>query len=105
MILRSHLVLIIVVLKDSPPLPETWFLFSKWQVRKIEGKGRGVFASRDFQRNEFVCEYSGELISHVEAKKREKQYGEDDNIGCYMYYLQSNNKKYWWVKCIHEQLC
>jgi histone-lysine N-methyltransferase SETD8 len=64
-------------------------------VRTIEGKGRGVFASRDFQRNEFVCEYSGELISYEEAKKRETQYGENTNIGCYMYYLRCNNKKYW----------
>jgi histone-lysine N-methyltransferase SETD8 len=65
------------------------------QVRTIEEKGRGVFATRNFRRNEFVCEYSGELISPNEAEKREKRYSEDSSIGCYMYYLQFNNKKYW----------
>lgn len=64
------------------------------EVRNIEGKGRGVFATRPFSKNEFVCEYAGELISPEEAKKREKTYSDDTDIGCYMYYLQCNNKKY-----------
>lgn len=64
-------------------------------MRDIEDKGRGVFATRPFTKNEFVCEYSGELISYEEAKKREKTYGDNVDIGCYMYYLEWNNKKYW----------
>ena len=68
--------------------------FEGLEVRAIEGKGRGVFATRHFQRSDFVCEYSGELIGPNEAKKREKKYSEDSSIGCYMYYLQCNNNKY-----------
>ena len=78
----------------TPCLNSLSSLFSK-QVRTTEGKGRGVFTTRAFKRSEFVCEYTGELISYNVAKKREKQYEEDTNIGCYMYYLSCNNKKYW----------
>ena len=45
--------------------------------------------------NSSVNYYAGELISSKEAIKREKKYADDKDIGCYMYYLQHNNTKYW----------
>ena len=36
--------------------------------------GWGVIATRAFAKGEFVCEYSGDLISITEARQREKQY-------------------------------
>ena len=65
------------------------------QVVDVEGKGRGVVSTRVFSRGELVCEYSGELISHEEAKRREAEYGRDPSIGCYMYYFTHKNKKLW----------
>ena len=54
-----------------------------------------MFATKAFKRDEFVCEYAGELISIKEAKQREEDYAKDEKIGSYMYYIQYNEKKYW----------
>ena len=36
--------------------------------------GRGIFAKRDFQCGEYICEYAGELIEYGLAKEREGKY-------------------------------
>eukprot|EP00127_Corallochytrium_limacisporum_P002544 Clim_evm101s128 gene=Clim_evmTU101s128 len=56
-------------------------------------KGRGVRASRDIEKGEFVCEYSGDLIKRSEAFKREDEYGIMPE-GCYMYYFSFNGKSW-----------
>ena len=63
----------------------------------MEGKGRGVFPTRPFRKGEFIVEYSGELISMDEAKKREKDYLNDEEIGSYMYYFSNKSSKLWYV--------
>ncbi|KAM5193538.1 N-lysine methyltransferase KMT5A [Mantella aurantiaca] len=60
----------------------------------ITGKGRGVIATRDFCRGEYVVEYHGDLIEITDAKKREVAYAQDSSTGCYMYYFQYLNKTY-----------
>lgn len=62
-------------------------------VRDFAGKGRGVVAARQFERGDYVVEYSGELIDMTEAKEREERYARDDR-GCYMYYFLWKNKQY-----------
>ena len=57
-------------------------------VVDVEGKGRGMMSTRAFKKGELVCEYSGELISHTEAKRREERYLKDSSIGCYTYYFE-----------------
>ncbi|KAK5622389.1 hypothetical protein CRENBAI_004431 [Crenichthys baileyi] len=64
------------------------------KVKDIEGKGRGVFAVKCFKKGDFVVEYHGELLELAEAKKREAQYAEDPETGCYMYYFQYWSKTY-----------
>ena len=61
----------------------------------FEGKGRGVVATRQFSRGEFVVEYAGELITMEQAKEREQIYAQDQNTGCYMYYFKYRNIQYW----------
>ena len=61
----------------------------------MKGKGRGVTATQLFKKGEFVCEYSGGLISREEAEKREKQYSRDPSIGSYMFYFKHKNKHFW----------
>lgn len=68
-----------------------------FQVRSIKSKGRGVFATHDFHRGEFVVEYSGELIDIQEAYRREEEYEQDENTGCYMYYFKLKDQHYWYV--------
>ncbi|KAL2092648.1 hypothetical protein ACEWY4_012446 [Coilia grayii] len=64
------------------------------EVRHLEGKGRGVFASKEFRKGQFVVEYHGDLIEMGEAKSREVAYAQDPATGCYMYYFQFLNKTY-----------
>lgn len=64
------------------------------EVRTIENKGRGVFATKRFERGEFICEYAGEMVSYKVAKKREEKYSADANIGCYMYFFEHKSKQY-----------
>lgn len=56
------------------------------QVRRSEGKGRGVFAKKNFVRGEFLMEYTGELITAAEARVREKRYETDESVGCYLFF-------------------
>ena len=58
-------------------------------------KGRGVVATKVFGKGELLCEYSGELISHAEALKRESTYEKDPSIGCYLYFFQHKQNKLW----------
>ncbi|XP_041643876.1 lysine methyltransferase 5Ab [Cheilinus undulatus] len=64
------------------------------QVKLIEGKGRGIFASKGFKKGDFVVEYHGDLLELEEAKRREAQYAQDPQTGCYMYYFQYQAKTY-----------
>ena len=65
------------------------------KVVEVEGKGRGVVSARSFTRGELICEYSGELIGHDEAKAREERYSRDETIGCYMYYFEHKGTRLW----------
>lgn len=67
------------------------------QVQHVEGKGRAVFATRCFQKGEYVVEYHGDLLQFTDAKKREAEYAQNPATGCYMYYFQHLCKKYWCV--------
>ncbi|XP_061458776.1 N-lysine methyltransferase KMT5A isoform X2 [Rhineura floridana] len=60
----------------------------------IDGKGRGVIATKHFKRGEFVVEYHGDLIEITDAKKREAVYAQDPSTGCYMYYFRYLRKTY-----------
>ncbi|CAN9513188.1 unnamed protein product [Ophioblennius macclurei] len=64
------------------------------EVKHIEGKGRGVFAVNGFRKGDFVVEYHGDLLELTEAKKREAEYAQDPQTGCYMYYFQYQSKTY-----------
>ena len=65
------------------------------EVVKDEIKGRGVVTTIPRVKGDFICEYSGELISFEEAKTKEAEYSKDSDVGCYMYYFEHKSKKYW----------
>ncbi|NWH72388.1 KMT5A methyltransferase, partial [Piaya cayana] len=64
------------------------------KIDYIDGKGRGVIATKHFNRGEFVVEYHGDLIEITDARKREALYAQDPSTGCYMYYFQYLSKTY-----------
>ena len=66
-----------------------------FQVEEISNKGRGVVSTKAFRRGEFVIEYAGDLMDLTAAAKREKKYSLDPSTGCYMYYFNFKNQKYW----------
>lgn len=71
------------------------------QVQHIKDKGRAVFATRCFQKGEYVVEYHGDLLQITDAKKREAEYAQNPATGCYMYYFQYLCKTYWYGTTIH----
>lgn len=64
------------------------------EVQHIEGKGRGVFATRCFHKGDYVVEYHGDLLQITDAKKKEAEYAQNPATGCYMYYFQYLCKTY-----------
>ncbi|XP_062066612.1 N-lysine methyltransferase KMT5A-like [Lepus europaeus] len=64
------------------------------KIDLIDGKGRGVIATKQFSRGDFVVEYHGDLLEITDAKKREALYAQDPSTGCYMYYFQYLSKTY-----------
>ncbi|XP_069021692.1 N-lysine methyltransferase KMT5A-A [Embiotoca jacksoni] len=64
------------------------------EVQHIEGKGRAVFATRGFQKGDYVVEYHGDLLEITDAKQREAEYAQNPATGCYMYYFQYVCKTY-----------
>uniref|UniRef100_A0A8D2AH50 N-lysine methyltransferase KMT5A n=1 Tax=Sciurus vulgaris TaxID=55149 RepID=A0A8D2AH50_SCIVU len=64
------------------------------KIDLIDGKGRGVIATKQFSRGDFVVEYHGDLNEITEAKKRQALYPPDPSTGCYVYYFQYLSKTY-----------
>ncbi|KAK2098191.1 N-lysine methyltransferase kmt5a [Saguinus oedipus] len=64
------------------------------KIDLIDGKGRGVIATKQFSQGDFVVEYHGDLIEITDAKRREALYAQDPSTGCYMYYFQYLSKTY-----------
>lgn len=83
------------ICKDVNQLENESIFFPTQQIDYIDGKGRGVIATKHFNRGEFVVEYHGDLIEITDAKKREAVYAQDPSTGCYMYYFQYLSKTYW----------
>ena len=78
-------------------MPGTNLYCYQKQVAEIPNKGRGILASKHFSRGNFVVQYAGDLIDNDEATRRTDNYSKVTNKGCYMYYFNFKNKKYWYV--------
>ena len=65
------------------------------QIQRTKGKGRAVFVTRLFKQGEFMCEYSGELLTYHQAKEREEKYQKKQSVGSFMYYFTHKGKKIW----------
>ena len=54
--------------------------------------GRGVFASKQIELGQFICEYFGELISAEEGEVRERS-----KASCFRYFFDYKGSAYWWA--------
>ncbi|XP_076452192.1 N-lysine methyltransferase KMT5A-like [Babylonia areolata] len=50
-------------------------------------KGRGVMAVREFQKGDFVLEFTGELISKAKGRRREVQNRRNARVGSHLYFF------------------
>lgn len=57
--------------------------------------GYGIYTLIDRQADEILLEYKGQLITSVEADKRQKIYAEE-NAGCFLYHFTNHNGKSMW---------
>ena len=64
------------------------------EEKETPGMGRGVYATSDIGKGNFVVEYAGDLVTLEEAKRREQKYGMDPKAGSYMYYFRTDKKSY-----------
>ena len=64
----------------------------KLKVVQIEGKGRGVIADTDFEKDEFIVEYAGELISAKEGNSRDKKYASENIPGGFIFFFRCSEK-------------
>lgn len=56
--------------------------------------GYGIFATKTFQKKEFLLEYPGDLLCTKDAEVREDVYKKTGK-GCFMYHLKHQEKRYW----------
>ncbi|XP_016348542.1 uncharacterized protein LOC107693605 [Sinocyclocheilus anshuiensis] len=57
----------------NDPLLIASVVHQKWKglaIKHFEGKGKGVIATMEFQRNQVVCDYHGEVVSKREGERR-----------------------------------
>lgn len=64
------------------------------QVKNIEGKGRGVFATQYFQENSFVVEYAGELRKRKELEIVHEMLDKANIQENYDFHFTHNNNSY-----------
>ena len=54
-------------------------------IQVTDDIGRGVFATKDLQKNEPVCEYVGERLTAKQAKERFNEIGDTGDIYIYLF--------------------
>ena len=60
-----------------------------YAIKQSNIQGLGLFATRDYQRNELIIEYSGEVIRRNLSSYREREYNRR-GIGCYMFTIDEH---------------
>ena len=80
-----------------PQFSKLIFLKFPMQIVDIPRKGgKGVVATRRFEKGEFVVEYAGKLLNPAAAKEQSDEYNDEDPLGmAYMYYFPFQGQQYW----------
>ncbi|XP_015790022.1 histone-lysine N-methyltransferase set-1-like [Tetranychus urticae] len=67
--------------------------FRTQKTNQNDEKEKGVTSKVKIPKNEFGCEYAGDLVKFSEAKIREKNY-ENEHLGCYLYFFNFKGKRF-----------
>ena len=62
-------------------------------VTTTESKGKGVIATIPFKKGDYVCSYSGELLTRTKGIEREQEYSDD--VGCYIFFFSHKGVDMW----------
>ena len=68
-----------------------------FQIEDFPDKGRGIVATKSFDRGDFVVEYAGDLLDIPAAVAQEAEYAKNPEIGSYMYFFKCAEKQHWSV--------
>ena len=66
----------------------------------IPEKGKGVVTLVSVEKDDLICEYCGDLVTHQEAEQREEKYLEknsDSEYQGYMFFFNYSGNKFWYV--------
>ena len=69
-------------------------------MKDFPNKGKGVVAKVNIDKDSYICEYTGDIITYKEAKTREEKYLSDhDSKGIeyrgYIFFFYHSGKKLW----------
>ena len=65
-------------------------------------KGRGVVTTKVFEKDEYICEYGGHLITSKQAKEAEHEHKQG---GTFMFYFEHKGRKLWYSIMLTLSLC
>lgn len=60
-------------------------------IREVPGCGLGLFATKTFLPNDYVCVYIGNELSEAAYRRR---YGEEDRDRCYTFHFYYDSRRY-----------
>ena len=63
-------------------------------------KGKGVFTTIPFKRDDFILQYKGDILSSKEGEEREKQYADDE--GNFLFFFKHQGKTCWYVLQVYQ---
>lgn len=66
----------------------------------VPEKGKGVVTLVSVEKDDLICEYCGDLVTHKEAEQREEKYLEensDSEYQGYMFFFNYSGNKFWYV--------
>lgn len=59
----------------------------------MKEKGRGIVTTKVFEKDEYICEYGGHLITSKKARKAENEH---EHGGTFMFYFEHKGRKLWY---------
>ena len=59
----------------------------------VKDKGCGVITTKEFDKDDYICEYAGDLITNKKARNKETEH---EHGGAFMFYFEHKGRKLWY---------
>ena len=72
----------------------------------VPEKGKGVVTLVSVEKDDLICEYCGELMTHKRVKEREENYLKKSSSSYegYIFFFEYQGNKFWYVESIYVNL-